>query len=260
MDLVTVTYFDEKDLIIRQAKSINKFVENRINHVIVIQDDALPINEWYKILKPLYTRHNLKLHYNNGTLKEYGGWIQSLQLKYTASEYVETEYYLILDSKNFFCKLTNLDNWPITEGSGQANPGEWTHQFIKFFAGQINRPIPRLISNNITPYRVKTDTVRSMLKEFNFNDIIEKFYKAYPTESESGSIMYDFFGEKIEFLDEPEQLPFITVWNGQPVLTSKYLTGIDNTSHIKIFGVHKEHKQSAKSMKAFYKWCKRLGI
>lgn len=260
MDLVTVTYYPEKDLMIRQAKSINKFVSGSINHIVVIQDDVISLEDWLKLLEPHYTHHKLKVVANDGDLKHHGGWVQTLQLKYSAARFVETDYYLILDSKNFFCKQTNLDEWIVKEGSGQPNPGSWTKTFVRFFANQINRPIPEVISNNITPYKVKTSTVKQLLKEVDFRKIIDDFGKIYPTESESGSIMYDFFSNQIVFLDSWLDLPFRAVWNGIPEITNEYLTSIDNTPHIKVFGVHIDHKQSKDSLKEFEKWCIRLGI
>ena len=259
-DIVTVTYSEEKDLMIRQAKSINKFVEGTINHVVIIQDEKMSLRDWYRLLNPLYTKHTLKLFPNNCDLKHHGGWVQSLQLKYTASEHVQTNYYLILDSKNFFCKSTDLDKWPIIEGSGHPNPGEWTLPFVRFFSEQIKKPVPKVISNNITPYRVKTSVVKSMLKKFNFKDVIDKFGSLYPQESESGSIMYDFFGEEIVFMLSYDHLPFRAVWDGLPVITKKFLKDIDNSPHIKVFGIHTDHKQSDKSLKAFQDWCNRLGV
>jgi hypothetical protein len=255
MDLVTVTYIDDLKDMLRQCRSINRFVKNPTTHFVIIQDNTLTIDQWHYLLSPYYKKHKLVLIPNNSGLDNYGGWVQSLKLKYSISQQVQSDYYLLLDSKNFFIKETDLNYWPIIEGAGQQLPKNWTECFIEFFSKKYNLPVPQNISNNITPYRIKTSTAKKILNTVNFQELLKDFYQEHSDHSPSGSVIYDFFADNIHFVDKLSQLPFMAIWKGSQQITKELLEYVDSNNNIKVFAIHRENDQSFESIKLVNEWC-----
>ena len=234
MDIITVTCVDDLKELLRQCRSINRFVSKPTTHFIIIQDNALTFDQWYSLIGHYYTKHKLILLPNDSNLKDFGGWVQSLQLKYNVAKHVTSDYYLILDSKNFFIKETNLDQWPVNEGSGKRIIDGWPNVFINFFSEKYHLPIPKNISENITPYKVKTETSKKIIATVDFYETIMEFYQMHPDKSPSGSVIYDFFSNDINFVEDPSCVPFITMWkNGLPI-SENFIDNINNNLNIKI--------------------------
>lgn len=101
-----------------QAESIHKFV-NPCVHWVIINEESVDIEYWHTALKPYYTRHTLKLL----TLKDFKpiisphGWVRQQVLKLRIAEYTDNDY-LILDTKFFFLKPTDLSFWENKLGDG----------------------------------------------------------------------------------------------------------------------------------------------
>jgi hypothetical protein len=118
MDLLTVTCDRDFQLMLLQAESIHKFV-NPCVHWVIINEESVDIEYWHTALKPYYTRHTLKLL----TLKDFKpiisphGWVRQQVLKLRIAEYTDNDY-LILDTKFFFLKPTDLSFWENKLGDG----------------------------------------------------------------------------------------------------------------------------------------------
>jgi len=118
MKFLTVTCNRDQSQLILQAESIDKFVEDPIEHYIIINEDDPDILSWYKKLKQYYTKHRLILlprfnydysivqKYSDNVLDNYGWYMQQLQ-KLLFAYYIQDDY-LILDSKDFFLKETHV--------------------------------------------------------------------------------------------------------------------------------------------------------
>jgi hypothetical protein len=116
MDLVTVTCKRDIQQMILQAESIQKFLAP-CTHWVVINDQDVDITKWKTILEPYYTDHTLKFwvpDWNNHTGV---GWDKQQVYKFTVSQFLDDDY-VVLDSKNFFIKQTNINNWRNILGSG----------------------------------------------------------------------------------------------------------------------------------------------
>ena len=122
--LVTITCSRDQAMQKLQSYTIDKFVQGLCNHIIIVEDNKIPLNEWQTELAPFYNKHQLMLmntllddeSYKNDSIRK-NGWHRSALLKLLVAEHVNTEKYLLLDSKNFFVKQVNLDSWPCDEGN-----------------------------------------------------------------------------------------------------------------------------------------------
>jgi hypothetical protein len=117
MNLLTVTCNRDKQQIILQAESMDKFVTNPVTHYIIVNEDQCDLTEWYFELKPFYSKHRIVL-LNKLKGSDYGdkvidnsddslGW-HSQQIQKLLFAFYLKEDYLITDSKNFFIKPVDL--------------------------------------------------------------------------------------------------------------------------------------------------------
>lgn len=261
MDLVTVTFSIDKEHVYRQAVSINKFVTTRSTHWVIIDDDALSLQEWQTYLSPLYINHELRIIPNtakvNFNAPYHAGWIIQQILKFTISKYIKSDYYLILDSKNFFCKETNLNEWPVTEGNGFAVTAEHSEYnkwlpFSKIVATDLNRSVTPIVWNPLTPFKVKTATIKQILKDF---DIESMFQTKDPNPSEF--ILYSYYADVEKYKHEVP--PFVTIFDSPTEITSQLLDSIDHSVNIKMFGIHRDYNNVI-SIPIVNHWLDQLGI
>jgi hypothetical protein len=105
------------------------------------------------------------------------GWIRQQVLKLTIARQVLTDYYLILDSKVFFARPVELDNWPVIEGDDSrfdrtellvTRWGEW----INWVQQQTGKKIPANFWRIFPPFKMKTSSVLQMLADV---DIVALF-------------------------------------------------------------------------------------
>ena len=209
MYLATVTCNRDFQQMLLQAESIQKFVEP-CKHVIIINEDKFDYNFWYRWLKPYYTNHELvlmgKIKYNYvnyffGSCKDYGiiddeinGWItQQLQKMLLAYEYEDD--YLLLDSKNFFIRPTNINEWDNIIGNGTVQSSEVLNGdpfkgTIDVYRKQLGWPIDKFLTA-LTPFKIKREPLVTKCK------LSELGYLLYSTEFNrtltSEFIFYSFF-------------------------------------------------------------------
>lgn len=259
MDLVTVTHARDKTAMLRQARSINKFVTGRVIHWVIIQDDTLTIQEWLDLLTPIYTRHTLKILPNDIVISnQIGGWIQQQILKLTIADKMDADEYLILDTKNFFIKEICLESWPVNEGNGICLPTEhfinptsfnvWL-PWISRLSFTLKKPIPQMLPDPITPFKVKTATVKRMLQEINVSEFFQTFRR-----DPSEFLLYAFFCDTLVRIP---RLPSITAWRG--AINESELKIIDNNPMIKVFAIHRDYDDN-ESIDIVNNWCKSLNI
>lgn len=120
MDLVTVTCNRDYDLMLLQAESISLFLTPCV-HWVIINEEVVDIKQWEVALNPYYKNHTLKIL----TLKDFKpinssqGWVRQQILKLRISEHTTNDY-LILDTKCFFVKHTDLSFWNDKIGDGKV--------------------------------------------------------------------------------------------------------------------------------------------
>lgn len=190
-----------------QAESIQRFL-NPCKHIIIINESNPDLEFWYRWLKPYYTNHELlirgRIEYSYpytsiGTRDNYGeidyfsnGWrTQQLQKMLLAYEYEDD--YLLLDSKNFFIKPTDISEWDQIIGSGSYCGFGALHNFVgtykkyvEMFGYQID-----YYSGPFTPFKVKREPLvnKCTLHELGY----KLFYPEHSRTPASEGIFYSFF-------------------------------------------------------------------
>ena len=168
MNFVTVTCSTDFDAMLLQASSL-EFVIDNITHFVIIQDSKIELEQWQSALSPYYTRHTLILIQNDLVLK-CDGWRQQQILKLEIAKKVNTESYLVLDSKNFFIKPFNISDWDIEHGNGSLffyvkNNKERLDVdiFLEKASVKYNKTIPKLHIDYMTPYKLNTTIVNTII-------------------------------------------------------------------------------------------------
>ena len=174
MYLATVTCYRDFPQLLLQAESIQKFVEP-CKHVILVNHDNPDLEFYYRWLTPYYTKHELViipkfdyyypvkgLHTNHviiGTALEWR--IQQLQKLLLAYEFEED--YLLLDSKNFFIKPTNLSYWENMLGSGKLTTDRVNDYFSQ--TGDVYRKLFNVTDTQVfspaTPFKIDRELLTS---------------------------------------------------------------------------------------------------
>jgi hypothetical protein len=178
MYLATVTCYRDFPQLLLQAESIQKFVEP-CKHVIVVNHDNPDLDFYYRWLKPYYTKHELViipkidyyypvkgLHTSLVTIGTALEWrIQQLQKLLLAYEFEED--YLLLDSKNFFIKPTNLNYWENMIGSGKLTADQVNDYFSK--TGDVYRKLFNVTDMQVcspaTPFKIDRELLTSRCKK-----------------------------------------------------------------------------------------------
>ena len=168
MNFVTVTCSTDFDAMLLQSSSL-EFVIDNITHFVIIQDSKIELEQWQSALSPYYTRHTLVLIQNDLSLK-YNGWRQQQILKLEIAKKINTENYLVLDSKNFFIKPFNITDWDVLHGNGSLflyykNNKERLNLdiFLEQVCKKYNKKIPKLQIDYMTPYKLNTGIVNTII-------------------------------------------------------------------------------------------------
>lgn len=199
--LVTVTFTRDKWCMALQAHSLELFIKEPCNHYVLIQDDS-PLEEWEALLRPIYKTHTLHLMHRSTHPKNFTaasaavrGWRDQQVLKMKVAEFIDTEKYLILDSKNIFVRPLPLSTF---EQEGEGNCGtspespwyDYWRPWLIFMSEKLNKPIPELVWPPITPFTVNTNTVKKMLEESKFEQVVEELDYSAPI---SEFLLYSFY-------------------------------------------------------------------
>jgi len=255
MYLATVTCNRDFQQMLLQAESIQRFL-NPCKHVIIINESVPDIDFWYRWLKPYYTNHELviipRIDYaypsgSIGTRTNYGeidavssGW-RSQQLQKMLLAYKYEDDYLLLDSKNFFIKPTDLSEWDISIGSGS---------FIRFgadihFCGTFKK-YSELFEKDIeyytgpfTPFKIKREPLVSKCKISELG--YKLFYPEHYSVPASEGIFYSFLVE--DEINQLVDIPFVkslTVWGDDKADLHKKLFEMLMEPEIKVVGIHRE--------------------
>jgi hypothetical protein len=119
-DVVTVTQMPDLNQMIFQAHSIDLWITDSITHWVIVQDRS-DLDQWHCELSPFYCRHRLELHPTLLPADQYDrpdrdGYRRQQLLKLMASQLIDHDRYMVLDSKNFFWRTQSLTNWPTLDG------------------------------------------------------------------------------------------------------------------------------------------------
>lgn len=217
--LVTVTYTGDKWLMLLQAHSIEKFIIDPITHYVIIDDrhgNITSEDEWRSLLEPIYKKHNLVLltrenqpdiflndegHLRDGL--QIAGWTTQQYCKLAVSKFIDTEWYVVLDTKNIFIKSVNSSSL-VYEGADQLityeHPAmDFFGPFVEKVCKKFNKPNPKVFWFPGTPFGVKTAIVKNIME----NDIDSFFINLYKQDIPiSEFILYRcFVDHKLPFRD-----------------------------------------------------------
>jgi hypothetical protein len=245
IDLVTVTCTRDLGIQMLQSHSVDLMITQTCNHYVIIEDSKTSLESWHDMLSPYYTRHHLHLipgnsllppsSYINDSYKKHG-WHRSAVLKLLAAKHIQSEKYLILDSKNFFVHPQSLDDWPLQDGNGIMYDNEilgW-HE-VEDFCLKNNITWPEKVYMSATPFMVKTDIVKEIIKY----DILPLFFDKESTWSSEiflYSIFTQYFGNPLT----QNQVPNVTFWKSERAITKETLLDVHAWPNMRSFGLHRD--------------------
>lgn len=255
MYLATVTCNRDFQQMLLQAESIQRFL-SPCKHVIIINESQPDLEFWNRWLKPYYTNHELviipRIEYSYpssvlGSRDRYGeidstssGWrSQQLQKMLLAYEYEDD--YLLLDSKNFFIKPTELSEWDISIGSGSFLRFGADHHFcgtFKKYSELFEKDI-EYYTGPYTPFKVKREPLVSKCKISELG--YKLFYTEHHTIPASEGIFYSFLAE--DEINQRVGIPFVkslTVWGPDKTNFYKKLFEMLMDPEIKVAALHRE--------------------
>lgn len=233
--LVTVTCSADIQPMLLQAKSIQQFVDP-CEHLVIIEDDNYDLNYWKKILSNFYTNHTLILKkYNHVYTAGLNGWGRQ-QVYKLAAAFDCLERYLVLDSKDFFIRKTNISDWDTYQGSndiivphdGFPFPHASTStQYAEYF----KKPVLPIIQNNVTPYVIN-------LKYINKKILTKQLYDFVSMPLLSEFIFYNYMAHDQVFTKHSFEINRLWKLN----LHQTNITVDDSTTNdnVKVFSLHRD--------------------
>jgi len=178
--------------------------------------------DWFSPIQKLFLKNFdvkiKKLHDYTDEIDNYGGWIRQQILKLFVSQDIDTKEYIVLDSKNFFIKATNITN--IKRCAAHTNwRSNQLEKWIEYCCRELNYSYSNNLSvrSTLTPYIFKTHVVKAMLKKWKSNNhFIDWFITTGRRQEATHSefVLYDIFekyhGERNEVSDI--NFNFSTIW------------------------------------------------
>ena len=175
--LVTVTCVRDLSLLELQAQSLDRYLEDNSNIILIVNEIDPADWQFYfdKKIKDFYKRHILKIFYLKDFQVDWGvdfgneavnGWLRQQILKLIISKKIETESYFVLDSQNFLIKnwsfKSKLKNGKIPY---KSNPMTWAGESFKNYCGLlgISPEIDEMPLSISTPIYFNTDLVKKLI-------------------------------------------------------------------------------------------------
>lgn len=234
--LVTVTCSEDVQLMILQAESIQRFVDP-CEHLIIIEDDKFTIHHWKKILSKFYTNHTLTIKkYDHVYTKGCNGW-QKQQVFKLAAAFECLEKYLVLDSKDFFIRKTNISEWDTYQGSNDLIvPHEsfpfpqatTSNQYAKYFG----RPPLDIIQNNITPHVINLKYIDKKILNKQLCDFVNM-----PAVVMSEFIFYNYMAYDEVFAKHDFEVN--RLWRSNTHQTTIQVEDARINENVKVFSLHR---------------------
>ena len=256
-----------------QAESIQQFVEP-CTHWVIINDPVVVLSEWETALSPYYTQHTLRLisidqsSYSTWVGEAFkvsnDGWQKQQLCKFLIYKFIKDDY-LILDSKNFFIKPCNINEWESITGCG----------FLEAYTIKGNTWLPTIdvysnyfkCSINYTHLAMQTPFVfrKEILDKIdNFDTFLNWFNEQEVLPSEF--ILYSILAETHQQLDRPHMhemsAKHFTIWSKH---NFEYFMRVSHTyskDHIKVAGLHRGFLSKLDEIEQFkiQTWIFNLGL
>ena len=264
MDLVTVTCLSDKQQMLLQAESIDKFLES-CTHWVIVNDEQIDKQLWFDELSPFYTRHKLNLLFPDWNMFPHGGGYQKQQCyKFWISQFINDDY-LVLDSKNLFVRPANLTEWHKLLGPGVLeNFSNLTNIWLPTFDVyqkhlSVSGDPGRQLAIH-TPFVIKKELIDSIenLSEFliwfNSQEVLHSEFLYYSLIAENkGLLKPGMFLKKMLHL---------TFFPNRSIDIKPQLDKVDLTPQIKAIGLHREYikKLDQKNLELLNVWLSNKGL
>lgn len=234
-NLVTVTCSRDINQLILQCHSIDVFVEKPCTHHIFIED-TFDDEKLFDLISKFYTRHKLVIHRTEKI--DLNGWYRQQLIKLKAVNVINDDY-LLLDSKNFFIKPTDLEynlpegNWYLLKNT------DWVDPFIKFLRDRHNINVPEHYYTQHTPFKIRKDIALNILKLFDIETMFQQcaVERVYPSEFVLYTVASDIrptYESWSEYSCNPK---YHTWWWNDDIKPDEF-ENIYNSS-VEILGLHK---------------------
>lgn len=263
MDIVTVTCLRDIDDMLRQAESIEKFVEP-CTHWVIVNDNNIDL--FKEVLSQYYSRHFLNLiNFSDYLLNKINcGYKRQQVLKLRMAKFLK-EKYLVLDSKNFFIKQTNLNEFENQIGSGLLERVNCDHLFystIEQYKTILNyTKLDNLHLAIQTPFVIDPDILNSNL---NLENLLYQFSKITPHMSEFFlySLMYEKYkGVRIsEEIEKSSKSIHYTAF--EKIRSIENIIQMTYNSNVKVLALHRNYVNAIdnKEIEIFNKFLISLGF
>lgn len=263
MDLVTVTYLQDIDDMARQSESIAKFVDPCTHWVIV--NDA-NIDQIKEKLQPYYKTHSLNLiNFSNEFLESVNCEYRKQQILKLYMSKLLKEKYLVLDSKNFFIKKINVNEFSNQIGSSILESVEKNHLFYNTIEA-YKKILEYEKTDNLhfaiqTPFVIDPEILYSL---DNFDILLSKFASVGPYMSEFFfySLLYEKRFQtlvKKEIEKSSKSKHFTAFETNIPIKEIIQMTSLPT---LKVLALHRNYKMSMKNndIKIFNDFLKSIGL
>lgn len=163
ISLLTVTFARDFELLKRQLKSFDLFLDQKYPHVIILNDDSEWPGSVHKSQVPGFRQ------------SQWGGWIDQQTLKLLAANVITTDYYMVFDSKNYLHDTFSPNKLPNV--AVHENTGKWEGQFNHYLkcSYEVFGLNCKDYSNEImcanTPFVMNTQVVKDMIEYLETNNI-----------------------------------------------------------------------------------------
>ena len=192
--LVVVTCYRDLYQLHIMFKSIEKYLEPSKIIIVVNEEDDMKWLTWFDRTKKLLSAHDVKIVYredlidNNQIARldwpEPSGWILQNILKLVVSSIVETNEYVLLDSKNFFIRTTNLQNIKRRKKTHVFDDINWDIGWIMAVVSKLSNPALHklingeklLLTTAHTPYIMNTSHARQLIEYFGGPSSLTKWF------------------------------------------------------------------------------------
>lgn len=171
LDLITVVFQEELNLLRIQAESIHKYIsDNNINSITVIVNDkdnvaSLIDSAWWKS-----HQHKVKIkpYSSYNYVSRINGWENQQLLKLLAASESSSKWAMVLDAKTWFIqpldanKLFDAYGKPCVGSAGISPHFKSSQQFVERY---YNVRMPDIIGPAGVPFLFESATVRDMIDE-----------------------------------------------------------------------------------------------
>lgn len=250
MDLVTVTCNRDFNSMLLQAESISMYLDP-CTHWVVVNEVNPDKDFWKNSLQPFYTKHKLNLIFPEGLFLG-RGWITQQTYKFWIYKLINDDY-LILDSKNFFIRSSNINEWTNFLDIAltfDINELTLTSKMAEIYSNYFQAPACNKSLRIETPFLFEKRVLDSIS---NFDEFLIWFNDNYGYDNvnradyQSEFLCYSLLAYKLGLLDkninDPKPWRFTyhdIAWPGNKKSIYDYIELVKSSPKIKIAGVHRD--------------------